>query len=854
MHIRRINDARLTEKMSLFLTSDEKTLKSYNSRVKFSNEISQDFFQDYPFNLSLKDVYFDPKFPTLTSDNAPHVITIIKGEDHRLDEFPQTFKNLVAFKSLFRKKVGQSVSAPLIVHKDIIRNNNISEIDSSVTFEIHPRLNIAFSCSYLKDVSLVSKSNIVEFLNSFMFPFHIKKPLKYSSSGTVEINSNLDIYLSQNMLELLGFNQLESLTKNLPVLHFPEIDANLNFEESIVVHKDMLVQMESESEIYTMYRKNIFDKPKGEISLTFSIGEQEFSPKVLLDLDLFNFRAKNTFNYGEVIRGMNIVLLRKYISIIRERVINSNIDSSMEERKNLDDFLNYLVKNQDRLGFVGWGGIVTLKQRNRNLVISPFHNKQNQPIFQQLNQRIQTLGNTPLLIQACQDLFFDSFVVSLSFNQNLCDLFGLEYNSSIKVEADDVELKNEMNYFRCIRQILRDSYDRDFPVFLEFFKSQEIGKDSRKPIHALRTETENLYSLYKNKTYNASGNINYLVNQPKLIFVTCNFVQHSLFGSTQERLLGFFPLNKSQNRIRGHTFKTPLVLKTFKETTFHINLFDENMKPLKADVGTPTLLSLKKSNLNNMFPVTLISSDKINKKFFPENKSNFFKNKLSLPLLISQKWTVSLRTIAFPKIKNIYKEYFNFSVKLADSDKVIKIDIENCYITNVQTLLSLLNQAVQTNLNIVDHSQIPTFKLIDGLVSFETNNYDCYMDGNMIRLLGLAHSYQTQTQHFEYQTSVMGVSEPLITIFQPQEIIVLSNIVEEAFYAQKRPNILKILPVPIQDKLTSYNYIEIEEFDHIPIKLDRIDEIEIKIVSRKGELIEFVNDDDVRIQLEFREN
>ena len=66
--------------MSLFLTSDEKTLKSNNSRVKFSNEISQDFFQDYPFNLSLKDVYFDPNFPMLTSDNAPHVITIIKGE------------------------------------------------------------------------------------------------------------------------------------------------------------------------------------------------------------------------------------------------------------------------------------------------------------------------------------------------------------------------------------------------------------------------------------------------------------------------------------------------------------------------------------------------------------------------------------------------------------------------------------------------------------------------------------------------------------------------------------------------------------------------------------------------------
>ena len=54
------------------------------------------------------------------------------------------------------------------------------------------------------------------------------------------------------MLQLLGFNQLESPTKNLPVLHFPEIDINQHFEESIVVHQDMLGQMESESEIYTM--------------------------------------------------------------------------------------------------------------------------------------------------------------------------------------------------------------------------------------------------------------------------------------------------------------------------------------------------------------------------------------------------------------------------------------------------------------------------------------------------------------------------------------------------------------------------------------------------------------------------
>ena len=89
------------------------------------------------------------------------------------------------------------------------------------------------------------------------------------------------------MLQLLGFNQLESPTKNLPVLHFPEIDINQHFEESIVVHQDMLGQMESESEFFTMYRKKMFDKLKGECSFTFSIFDQTFSPKVVFEFVQF---------------------------------------------------------------------------------------------------------------------------------------------------------------------------------------------------------------------------------------------------------------------------------------------------------------------------------------------------------------------------------------------------------------------------------------------------------------------------------------------------------------------------------------------------------------------------------------
>lgn len=60
--------------MTLFLTSDETYVRDEtnfqnqtNSRTKFSNYILPDFFQDSPFNLALKDVYFDPNFPSLNT-------------------------------------------------------------------------------------------------------------------------------------------------------------------------------------------------------------------------------------------------------------------------------------------------------------------------------------------------------------------------------------------------------------------------------------------------------------------------------------------------------------------------------------------------------------------------------------------------------------------------------------------------------------------------------------------------------------------------------------------------------------------------------------------------------------------
>merc|ERR1712016_11267 len=169
----------------------------------------------------------------------------------------------------------------------------------------------------------------------------------------------------------------------------------------------------------------------------------------------------------------------------------------------------------------------------------------------------------------------------------------------------------------------------------------------------------------KNLEVFADENINLKLNSPQLIFVIADFVQHSLAGSNQQQILNFVPLPKDSNEMVYHRFKKPIVLKTIPGSVFHISLVDEDFNQIKADVGLPTLLALKKSFEENMFPVSLISSDKTNLKLFPDNKPNSFKNKLSFPLLMNHehRWGVSLQSIAFPKVMNVFSKYFFITVK-----------------------------------------------------------------------------------------------------------------------------------------------------------------------------------------------
>ena len=852
--------------MTLYLSSDEKTLDESNTRTKFKNRILPDFFKDESFNLKLHEIFFDSKFPTLANFEYPHIITTVIGQEHKLQDFPEKFQKNKLFQYLCKNHRNSEIS-PLLIEKQTLFDSHLSEIDFDVFYEIHPRLNLAFSIAFIKDISIQSQKDVADFLNSYMFPFHKEKPLRYMGNGYIAIESNLNIFLSNKVFQLLGFNKFESEVYakhlHLPSRNiytdtiFPEDSAPTNYT-------DMLQILEEESALYSNYRALEIQKPKVWFQVEFTIGSSLKHFEIEFELDLFHQRTR-AISYDEELDRINRLALVKYLSVLKEYVLNLKITSTEEDKEDLSNLVVFLSKSEKRKkmkGLESWGGLFTLKRANKNAHIVVFHTNKNREAYKSFHSNINKLPGAHLVKEFSSVIYNLSNLVSISFSPTLCYFLGLSKttSSSIKLQMQGEEeklLPFPLNYYKSLRHELGKLSSENIYFGLRLMQIEEEYASYSKSIKFIKTDQGNMFMIDKQGgKILADESINLKTNSPKLIFVMANFVQHSLVGSNQRKILNFFPLPKNSNEIVHHRFKRPMILKTIPGSVFHINLVDENFDPIKADIGTPTLLALKKSLEENMFPVTLLSSDKTNLKLFPENKPNLFRNKLSFPLLLNHehRWGVSLRSLAYPKVMNVFSKYCFFTAKKIGQEQTVIISLDNAYVTTGTKFIYLLNQKVQDTLSsFVKDAVFPSFSLKDGFASIETNDFECNLNGELLKILGLTHSYQDNGIIYYPQSSIVGVLEMNLFLLQPQEMIIISNIVEESFYAQQRPKILKIVPISTnQSDFNAYNYNQFEDDDTIPVKLDRIDEIEISIMTRKGDQIDFVDLHDVKCQLEFK--
>ena len=70
--------------------------------------------------------------------------------------------------------------------------------------------------------------------------------------------------------------------------------------------------------------------------------------------------------------------------------------------------------------------------------------------------------------------------------------------------------------------------------------------------------TQNIMFLEGGQDYITDSSININANYPKIIYVTCNCIDHSLYCSKQKKILNYSPIDFiSTNRI-NHRFKNPI--------------------------------------------------------------------------------------------------------------------------------------------------------------------------------------------------------------------------------------------------------------------------------------------------------
>ena len=844
--------------MSLFLTSDEifDHDNKYNSRSNFSNIILPDFFQDAPFNISLKEIYFDPNFPSLPFLDAPFIITLVDPDQHKIEDFPQNIQDKAAFKTLFKNHNKNQIYAPLLT--------DIGEIDvleeCRITYEVHHRLNYAFVLSTVKDLNFKSKSELVSYLNKYMFPLHARKPLEYHKMHEkVKIVSNMNMYFSHNLLAMLGFRNIMKVQTVLPLLNFPSVFYNVtNVHPIVTIHRDSLAKMEEDSNLYQNYRKLSRKNPTCVVKLHYKVNDIPLTTKIEFVLELFDAKKRMVFDFDKHFKFLNESLREQFLT----DVIMKTIETVEYTRKDMMIFKvsftkikNYIIRmNSDE-----WGGLITFKRVYESRVITPFHNDENIQMIHTIALAENIEESSSIFKKSFENIFLKAKLERMELDETLSNLYGV--GTTLNFDSNsETSFPLKYNYFKCVRKELIKSFSFNPHSLSIMTLYDEIGNsDIINPIFC--TEKEKFYFLKSDQIYESEEDIDLNCNHPKLIFVVGNFVQHSLYGSRQEKILNFFPMDCIKNDMLHHNFMNPIRLKTNEESNFHIKLLDQNLKPLKAGFGTPTLLSLKKSKKLNMFPVTVVSSDADNLKLYPANTPNSFTNKLSIPLIFPDRknWYVSLRCIAFPKLCNITPQdcFINLTEVKYDNENDIQVHIalRPSYITNIHTLVSLIDMSINSEVSkTAAQNEIPKFEIIRQKVCIKTNGFKCVLSKALMRILGMTHSFLDTNVLYNEGITAESIANPELFLYQPKEIIVTSNIVEESFYAQSRPNILRIIPVHNHEKSSGrYNFIEFQEQDNIKLSVNRIQNIEIKLHTRKGELVSFVDENDVKIQLEFKE-
>ena len=374
-----------------------------------------------------------------------------------------------------------------------------------------------------------------------------------------------------------------------------------------------------------------------------------------------------------------------------------------------------------------------------------------------------------------------------------------------------------------------------------------------------------LYCVYWNRDqkYFLQANLEDVEKRkfPNLIKVKSKNITPQIHNSNfSNDLILFCPDFKEEEKYFFHEFenKQYVELNNSTLTNVDIKLVDENNTQLHLLPGIATILKLnikKMDFYDRSFNVRLSSETS---KQFPTNTNSKFKIKLPSTLNLSKDWKVCLTSINMPT---------NFKTLPSDEEKR-KITFWD----GVNNYIILLPEIINTDVELISYLNtgfsfltfyLETIGAAKYLKIYIKKKGELKMHQNLAQLLGFHTLYLNNETHildtvnkseiFErdnYNYWIYHCKNPVnFELSKPNYMMVYTNIVDGSIVGNKICNILKIVPTKKHED--NYVLIEFKHNEFYELHNTEIDEIDITLRSHDGEIINFLSNQNVIINLMF---
>lgn len=355
-------------------------------------------------------------------------------------------------------------------------------------------------------------------------------------------------------------------------------------------------------------------------------------------------------------------------------------------------------------------------------------------------------------------------------------------------------------------------------------------------------------------------NINQNQQLPEVIKIQCDIIEPQILNNSYSQDL--IVLNADihyTNRYFFHEIEKisyiPILFNDISQ--IKITLVDEHNKLLDLVSGHATIVKLKfkqNKNMSGNFYCRVTSKPN---DIYPENKINNFSVQLPSAKYVDDDWKVSLNSINLPNTFTTFlpnRSQALLSLTYATPDQPsIKFYFKSNKSYTPAKIASELNAFFMEN-NI---GRTTIDKL--GRLVFYLNRKGC----NFALGMDVAHvlGYQTgqilpadptymYIRPFSNEPKVITFESPIdCNYFRPNYFIIYSNIVQPSIIGNQMSPILKV--VPVIDNNEPYKLIDfkVREFYNIPNS--EITEIKMELRTHDGELVNFLEDGHVVMNLQF---